>query len=150
LNNEGTLLQSFRTGSRTIEAVAITPDGKYIAASGETTGGETGIYMLNIEGTVLWSYRASRYSTNNRSTKFTSVSVTSDGNYIAAANRRDKLCLLSEGLLLWLNRIEIEFPSLAMTPDGKYIVAGSSDNNVYLFQLLNEQEAINNDTQMDV
>lgn len=40
LSNEGTLLQSFRTGSRTIEAVAITPDGKYIAASGETAGGE--------------------------------------------------------------------------------------------------------------
>lgn len=106
--------------------------------------------MLNIEGTVLWTYRASRYSTNNMSTKFTSVTVTSDGKYIAAANRRDKLCLLSDGLLLWLNRIEIEFPSLAMTPDGKYIVAGGSDNNVYLFQLLNDQEAINSDTQRDV
>ncbi|MBN1762861.1 MAG: DUF559 domain-containing protein [Methanomicrobia archaeon] len=158
LNGKGNLLRTYKTGfDRGIEDVAITPDGNYIAA-----GDKTAIYLLNKEGELLWRYKTGRI-TSNVSWKFTEVAITSDGNYIAAATTRDygeyKLSLLKDGLLMWHYRFDI--PVLpqnrgppgrvvtAISPDGKYIVAGGSDKNVYLFQLLNEQEAINSGAQMD-
>jgi WD40 repeat protein/very-short-patch-repair endonuclease len=149
LNREGVLLRTYKSGSVSrIEDVAITPKGNYIAA-----GDKTAVYLLNEGGDVLWDYRTGRI-TSNVVAKYTSVAVTSDGKYIAAATTRDygnyKLRLLSEGLLLWSHDFDTPVLSVSMTPDGKYIIAGGSDKNVYLFQLLNEQETINNDTQRGV
>lgn len=149
LNREGVFLRTYKTGSVSrIEDVAITPEGNYIAA-----GGKTAVYLLNEGGDVLWDYRTGRI-TSNVVAKYTSVAVTSNGKYIAAATTRDygnyKLCLLSDGKLLWQNRFNVPVLSVSMTPDGKYIVAGSYDKNVYLFRLLNEHETINNDTQRNI
>jgi very-short-patch-repair endonuclease/outer membrane protein assembly factor BamB len=146
LNREGVLLRTYKTGSVSrIEDVAITPEGDHIAA-----GCKTAVYLLNEGGAVLWDYRTGRI-TSNVVAKYTSVAVTSNGKYIAAATTRDygnyKLCLLSDGKLLWQNRFNVPVLSVSMTLDGKYIVAGSSDKNVYLFQ---SQETINNDTQRGV
>ncbi|HUV02510.1 MAG TPA: DUF559 domain-containing protein [Desulfobacteria bacterium] len=85
--------------------------------------------------------------------KYTAVAITKDEIYIAAATTRDyrnyKLSLLKDGLVLWQYPFSSPVVATSITPEGKYIVGGCSDGSVYLFQLLNEQEAINSDTQRD-
>ena len=148
LNREGTLMWTYRTDTGGCGCVAITPEGNYIAAGGEMT-----VYLLNKEGEVLWKYRTDRTGVV---TSDPGVAITPDGNYIAALTGNDSvdynLCLLSDGLLRWkYNFGRVLVKSVSMTPDGKYIaVGGYFDGNVYLFQLLNEQEVINNDTQRDI
>ena len=151
-------MQTYNTGyDSLVEDAAITPDGNYIAA-----GDRTAVYLLNKEGKVLRTYNTGRI-TSNESRKFTEVAITSDGNYIAAATTRNyggRISLLSDGLSLWDSSNDIPLRPqngwhlghivTSITPDGNYIVAGSSDKNVYLFQLLNEQEAINSGTQRDI
>jgi FOG: WD40 repeat len=143
LNREGELSRTYRTGTGLIiKDVAITLEGNYIAA-----GDETAVYLFNKEGEILWNYMAG---------EVTSVAITSDGNYIAAGSRgggRNKLSLLNEGLLRWKygfsGRVAY-ISSVSITPDRNCIAAGSYDKNVYLFQLLDEQEAINYDTQRKI
>ncbi|HJH25343.1 MAG TPA: hypothetical protein C5S37_00905 [Methanophagales archaeon] len=138
--DRGEFLRGYGTGGDAVHSVAITPDGDYIA-----TGDTMAVYLLNKEGEVLWKYRTDRAGVV---TLDPGVAITSDGSYIAALTGGDsvdyKLCLLSDGLLLWKYSFgRVLANSVSMTPDGKYIaVGGYSDGKVYLFRLLNEQEVI--------
>ena len=108
--------------------VSISSDGKYFVGGG---GGDLGrIYAFNSSSTVpIW----------NRSThKLICVSISGDGNYIAAGNtggisvfRRNSSDILYSYGTGYVNEIDMSF-------DGKYIAVAGNDGNVYFFNMSRE------------
>ncbi len=75
----------------------------------------------------LWSYAAGD--------DIRSVSISSDGSYIAAGSDDGKVYLFSSASStpVWSYTTGGWVRSVAISPDGNYLVAGSYDGNVYLF-----------------
>ena len=108
-------------------SVAITYDGDYIVAREGNN-----IYLFNKEGEVLWNYKIEDAI---NPPLLASVSITSDGTYIAAGGEDGKVHILSnEGMLLrtFITGSVSKIDDVAVTPDGNYIAAGSQ-TAVYLF-----------------
>jgi WD40 repeat protein len=57
--------------------VAITPDGRYIAAGGGS-GAKFGFHFFDRQGDKLWSYKTGSY--------VGSVAISADGSYIVAGS----------------------------------------------------------------
>jgi len=105
--------------TKDLSNVAISSDGKYVAASGDPAA------LLRSDGVVIWRYQ----------TAATSVDISSDGQYIAAGSiSDDTLYLLTRDSQtpLW----EAHGPGIgyyaAISGDAQYIAA-SSEGTVYLF-----------------
>ena len=66
---------------------------------------------------------------------FYSVSISADGEYIAAASYDNKIYLFDKdsSTPLWSYTLTGEVKSLAISADGEYIVTGSKYDRVYLF-----------------
>ena len=75
---------------------------------------------------LLWSYE-----TDGR---VYGVSISSDGSYIAAGYRDNKVYLFNrDGDLLWNYKTGDKVVGISISSDGSYIAAGCRDNKVYLF-----------------
>ena len=76
---------------------------------------------------LLWSYETG-------DTVY-SVSISSDGSYIVAGSRDNKVYLFDRaGNLLWSYETGGDVWSVSMSSDGSCIAAGSYDHKVYLFE----------------
>ena len=62
-----------------------------------------------------------------------SVTISSDGSYIAAGSDYKVYLFDREGNLLWSYKTGGWVVSVAISSDGSYIAAGSEDGKVYLF-----------------
>jgi WD40 repeat protein len=62
-----------------------------------------------------------------------SVSISADGEYIAAGSSDQKVYLFDKDGFLWNYTTYDYVTSVAISADGEYIVAGSQDTKVYLF-----------------
>jgi WD40 repeat protein len=75
---------------------------------------------------LAWSYQTGA--------EVWSVSISSDGNYIAAGSGDNRVYLFSRSSgLLWSYQTGGLVYSISISSDGNYIAAGSWDNRVYLF-----------------
>ncbi|GEM_PF-3346874 len=89
------------------------------------------ISVAQAEGTqedygLLWSYETGGL--------VNSVSVSSDGSYIAAGSDDTKVYFFNrEGKLIWGYKTGYPVCSVSVSSDGSYIAAGSMDYNVYYF-----------------
>jgi len=86
------------------------------------------LYLFSrTSSTPLWSYKAGG--------KVCSVSISSDGSYIAAGCGDNKVYLFSRASStpLWSYQTGEWVISVSVSSDGSYIAAGSEDNKVYLF-----------------
>jgi WD40 repeat protein len=79
---------------------------------------------------LAWSYQTGYYHYYTRS-----VSISSDGSYIAAGSEDGKVYLFSRssGTPLWSYRTGGIVNSVSISSDGSYIAAGGDDGEVYLF-----------------
>jgi len=126
LNREGKLLWSQKITDFGVVVTSISSDGSYIAASSYVSIGSCdnqNVYFFNKQGKLLWSY--------NIGNDVRSISVSSDGSYIAVGPEDDNIYLLNkEGKLLCKYETSGWVDSVSVSSDGFYIVAGS-DNNIY-------------------
>jgi WD40 repeat protein len=91
------------------------------------------LLLVGLGGVGAETYRlAWSYQTGNT---VWSVSISSDGSYVAAgsADYRVYLFSRSSGTPLWSYQTGGAVSSVSTSPDGNYIAAGSGDGKVYLF-----------------
>ena len=85
------------------------------------------------EVSILWKYETGDW--------VKSVSISSDGEYIAAGSFDNYVYLFNrEGKLLWKYETGDWVWSVSISSDGEYIAAGSNDRNVYLFVSLHQYQ----------
>jgi len=108
-----------------VKRVSLSSDGSYVAAIFQKSGTtENKVCLLNKEGTLLWSYEIEDVR---------SVSISSDGNYLAANSPNNIWLFNKEGTLLWCYRAEDFVVDLSISSNGSYIAAVSLDLKLYLF-----------------
>lgn len=124
---------NYTTGG-TIRSVAISGDGKYIAAASDNGN----IYFFNtsnLANPLIWTYFATPGVPG-------SVAISSDGNYIAAeSNQSVYLFDKTSGTPLWSYDAPEEVLSVSISSDGNYIAVATIKGshwdpeyaNVYLF-----------------
>ena len=84
---------------------------------------------------LLWSYKTG-------DTVY-SVSISSDGSYIAAGSRDNKVYMFDRaGNLLWSYETGASVLSVSISSDGSYIAARSGDDKVYLFASVHAVQVI--------
>jgi outer membrane protein assembly factor BamB len=103
-----------------------------VSSDGEVAAGNTfgDVRLLDSTGKTIWEYDApSGHGDAN------DISISSEGNYIAAGIGKSVYFFDEEGNLLWIYNITggYEVNSISISPDGNYIAIGSDDKNVYLF-----------------
>lgn len=83
---------------------------------------------------------------------FTSIAISSDGNYIVAGHINHNLYFFekSRSEPVWTCEANLEVKSVAISSDGNYIVAGSRDKRVYLFNKASSTPIWINTTGSDV
>lgn len=115
-----------------VRDVAISSDGNYIAVGGGLDTVSGGVYLFHkSSSTPLWSYATVD--------SVSSVSISSNGTYIAAGSRDNNTYLFekSSSTPLWSYMVGGEskyIQSVAISSDGNYIVAGDWDTKIYLFE----------------
>jgi len=123
LNREGRLLWSHKMKLKEayVHDVKVSSNGSHMAVAADKN-----VYVFNREGEILWIHE-----TYNRAN---SVSISSDGLYVAVGSSDDKVYLLDrEGQMLWSYKTKAAVNKVSVFSDGLYIVAGSQDGNVYFF-----------------
>lgn len=97
--------------------MAISPDGS-AAAAGVTTKDYAGyLYVIAVNGMVLWSVPAGSRSQT--------VAFSRDGNYLAAADVEKLRYFTRGGEVLWRYNSTPEFTGVAVSSDGAFIAASS-------------------------
>jgi hypothetical protein len=106
--------------------VAITPDGRYIAATAliEHDGGY--VYLFSKDGNLLWEKKVS-------DSFVLSVDISDDGKYLAVGLDREWLLLNKNGDILYRNNV-IGGRAIAISSDNKYIAVRDT-RRVYIFDI---------------
>lgn len=127
-SKDGTLLwqyelDPFKVG---IISVAITPDGRYIAATAliEHKGGY--VYLFSKDGTLLWEKKVS-------DSPVFSIDISDDGKYLVVGSERGWILLNKNGDLIYTNN-EIRGWAIAISSDNKYIAVRDT-RRVYIFDI---------------
>ncbi|MBC7339495.1 MAG: WD40 repeat domain-containing protein [Firmicutes bacterium] len=106
-----------------------------IAAGPLSTEDSNGLYLYDSRGERLWQHpMGSPYATVLSLVGF--VSISADGNYVAAAYPDDSELWLLENAgdsatALWSYRARGKIVGLAMSGDAQYVVAACSEKRVY-------------------
>jgi len=106
--------------------VAITSDGRYIAAAAliEHDGGY--VYLFSRDGNLLWKKKVS-------DSFVLSVDISDDGKYLAVGLDREWLLLNNRGDVLYSNN-ELGGRAIAISKDNKYIAVRDT-RRVYIFDI---------------
>ncbi len=128
--------QVFRSEPLTIDSPvhksAISDDGSLIAYSADHMQGKEILFLFNNQGKKLWSFSSQEDSTAR------AVSISSDGNYIAAGTSTGHIYLFSKNSnrLLWKFTESgrfVQFGDVKLNSDGSLLAAGGTTKKVYLF-----------------
>jgi hypothetical protein len=121
-NQSGDQLWSYDT-EYGVYGVSISPEGGYVASVGNK------IFFFDSGGHQLWNI-TSYYGDG--------ISVSANGNYIAAGEKYDEeITLLNRtGGEIWNWSVGSKVNSVAVTSDGKFVVAGADDGFVYFIENL--------------
>ena len=117
-----------------VHGISISPGGNYIIA-----GAGDKIYLFDRSGDLLWNRDiVSVLGLRKGEGVILSVSVSSNGSYIAAAigitKRNGYVYLLNgSGDILWKYKIGLDALSVSVSSNGSYIAAGSAGCEIYLF-----------------
>ena len=117
-----------------VHGISISPGGNYIIA-----GAGDKIYLFDRSGDLLWNRDiVSVLGLRKGEGVILSVSVSSNGSYIAAAigitKRNGYVYLLNgSGDILWKYKIGLDALSVSVSSNGSYIVAGTYRGEIYLF-----------------
>ncbi len=146
LNREGKLLWQ---KVQPISSISLSADGSYLAtgwggstssiATSETVGRQ--VYFYNKDGKLLWT-RETGWSLEDGGVR--SVSISSDGAYVAVGGRDSKVYLYNrKGELIFHYGPEDEsegyisksrIDAISISSDGSTIAAGTEDGRVYFFE----------------
>ncbi len=111
-----------------VQSVAMSSDGKYIAAGSGTTNNS--VYLFNgSSSNRIWKYPAGGI--------VHSVAISSDGFYVVAGSEDNKVYLFnrtSGGTLEWSYTSPSSINSVDISSDGSYLVAGGDDKKVLFFE----------------
>jgi len=121
-NQSGDQLWSYDT-QNSVYGVSISPEGGNVASVG------TDIFFFDGGGHQLWN--ATYYFGDG-------ISVSANGNYIAAGEKYDgEITLLNKtGGEIWNWNVGSNINSVAITNDGKFVVVGADDGFVYFIENL--------------
>jgi WD40 repeat protein len=91
-------------------------------------GSNYNVYLLNQKGEFSWMHNPAYW--------ISSVSLTSNGSYLAAGSFDDKIYLFnSTGTKLWDYKTKDDVYSVAISPDASFIAAGSWDDTLYVLNM---------------
>jgi WD40 repeat protein len=133
-NDNSTPLWHYVESSFSPYSVAISADGKYIAAgigNGSSADGSIRygkVCLFNRSDPVpLWTYTIEEW--------ILSVAISSNGQYIAAGGLDNKVYFFdrANSTPLWSYETGGRVTSIEISSDGQYIVAGTYENKIYLF-----------------
>src|SRR5581483_8534160 len=142
-DNNGTLFWKY-TADRQILQVAVSSDGKYLAAAGSQfyhygTHGPAGwnngeVYYFDKNGNLLWTYPVTRSNDHT-------VSISPDGSYVATKDEAVVEFLDNHGNKLWSytaghgteENVSAGSSYLTMSPDGKYVITSDYADGILLF-----------------
>ena len=146
-DRSGKLLWRYWTGGN-VESVSVSGDGSYVVVSSngmedsEDGGWEIPpkVYFFDRSGKLLWSYETGDY--------VGSVSISSDGNYVAVGSGDKVYFFDRSGKLLWSYETD-GYVCCVFISYGSHVAAGSGDGKIYFFAgtilsvLLEAEEKIN-------
>jgi len=96
--------------------IAIASSGSHIAAILSAGGEDYSVCLFDQNGNELWRYPLGDHSTT--------VSISSDGNYVAAGSFDERIYFLDKsGRLLWKYETGSIVNSVSVSPDGGYVAA---------------------------
>lgn len=133
-SKEGELL--FRSEQMTYDSPvhksAISDDGSLIAYSADHIRGKEIVFLFDNQGKKLWSFSSQEDSTAR------AISISSDGNYIAAGTSTGHIYLFSNNnnKPLWKFTESgrfVQFGDVKLNLDGSLLVAAGTTKKVYLF-----------------
>ena len=133
-SKEGEML--FRSEQLTFDSPvhksAISDDGSLIAYSADHQQGKEIVFLLNNEGKKIWSFSSQDDSTAR------AVSISADGNYIAAGTSTGHIYLFSKdsNKPLWKFTESgrfAPFGDIKLNSDGSLLATGGTTKKVYLF-----------------
>lgn len=115
-----------------IHKSAISDDGNFIAYSADHSTGKEIVFLLNNLGKKLWSFSSQEDSTSR------AVSISGDGNYVAAGTSSGHIYLFSKenNIPKWRfsdNQYFSQFGEVKLNTDGSLLAAGGTTKKVYLF-----------------
>ena len=123
-NTESSSILEFPTTGLTLRVV-LSSDGKYMAV----TDNEGKLYFFDTSIiTPEWDFTLSEYIS-------TSLSISSDGNYIASGDDKVYIFRKNSSIPIWTYNTSDYVGSIKISKDGNYIAVGGgyTDYNVYLF-----------------
>ena len=125
-DKSGNELWSYPTKKDWVEGLALSGDGKYLAA---VTGNY--IYLFSTSsGTPLWEYCTACGETSVGGMQFNGVAISSDGKYVAGSLGQSLHFFEgNSGEPEWSSQLEAAVIGLEMSSDGKYIAAGLGNAN---------------------
>lgn len=111
---------------------AISDDGSLIAYSADHQQGKEIVFLYNKEGKKVWSFSSQEDSTAR------AVSISADGNYIAAGTSTGHIYLFSKNNNKPLWRFTesgrfVQFGDVKLNSDGSLLSAAGTTKKVYLF-----------------
>jgi len=119
--------------SGSVFSVAISSDGKLIAAESGEPGAQYTTYMFDGgSGNPLWSHST---DSDPGAADLASVALSSDGQYLAVGGHDSRVYFFSRnsGMPLWSYKTDGILYSVAVSSDGQYVVGGSGGGTVYFF-----------------
>jgi len=128
------LLWSYEAGDG-VTSISMSSDGSYVAAGFgwtskvrfNTSFGENRVYLFDRTGNILWDYKTEG--------TVSSVSLSSDGSYVAVGSLDNVYLFDPSGNLLWSYKTDSYVGHVSISPDGSH-VAAQVGYDVYLFDRL--------------
>lgn len=137
---EGKLVfrSSMLTEDSPVHKSSISADGSLIAYSADHSAGKEIVFLLDGSGRKLWGFSSQADGTAR------AVSISSNGNYVAAGTSAGNVYLFSKASSkpLWKFSSTGSYRQIGevkLSPDGSYLAAGGTTKKVYLFSKSNSK-----------
>ncbi len=133
-SRNGTLLfrSQMLTQDSPVHKSAISDNGSLIAYSADHNSGLPIVFLYSQNGTQLWNFSSPTDATSR------AISISSDGNYIAAGTTGGRVYLFSKetNTPLWSFSAPGNYSNIGdvkLSSSGDYLIAGGTTNKIYLF-----------------
>ncbi|MFH0889928.1 MAG: PQQ-binding-like beta-propeller repeat protein [Candidatus Aenigmatarchaeota archaeon] len=133
-NGELLFMSEMLTRDSPVHESAISDNGEYIAYVADQEQGKPNLFLFSKSGRKIWEFSSPDDATAR------SVSISSDGKYIASGTLSGNVYLFSSesNAPLWKFSESGDFRKigdLKLSPDGRFLAAGSSSKKIYLFSI---------------